>query len=145
MRPISLAVDVTNYVMLELGQPLHAYDRDRLHGADRGAPGRSGASSSTTLDGVERTLDAEDLLIADDSGPIGLAGVMGGATTEIPTQTGEPPVDRDRRGRALRPGRRSPAPARRHKLPSEASKRFERGVDPEAAGAAAQRAVDLLV
>ncbi|MCQ4082691.1 phenylalanine--tRNA ligase subunit beta [Streptomyces sp. RB6PN25] len=150
MRPISLAVDVTNYVMLELGQPLHAYDKNRLDGpigVRRAQPGEK----LTTLDGVQRVLDPEDLVITDNSGPIGLAGVMGGAHTEIADavrdeETGEvrgttevvieaahfDPVAVARTGR-------------RHKLISEASKRFERGVDPEAASAAAQRTVDLLV
>ncbi|WAU80779.1 phenylalanine--tRNA ligase subunit beta [Streptomyces sp. Qhu-G9] len=142
MRPISLAVDITNYVMLELGQPLHAYDRSRIQGAigvRRAEPGEK----LTTLDGTKRTLDAEDLVITDDRGPIGLAGVMGGANTEIDDTEGTTtevvieaahfdPISIART-------------ARRHKLASEASKRFERGVDPEAAAAAAQRTVDLLV
>ncbi|UGQ10717.1 phenylalanine--tRNA ligase subunit beta [Yinghuangia sp. ASG 101] len=139
MRPISLAVDITNYVMLELGQPLHAYDRAALQGPITVRRARDG-EKLTTLDGVQRVLDPEDLLITDDSGPIGLAGVMGGATTEIGLATGDivieaanfDPVSIART-------------ARRHKLGSEASRRFERGVDPEAARAAAQRAVDLLV
>ena len=82
MRPVSLAVDVTNYVMLELGQPLHAFDRGRLQGAiavRRAEPGET----LETLDHVRRTLDPEDLVITDDRGPIGLAGIMGGLTTEI--------------------------------------------------------------
>lgn len=82
MRPISLAVDITNYVMLETGQPLHAYDADRLAG---GIVVRNAQAGETliTLDDQERSLDPTDLVITDDSGPIGLAGVMGGASTEL--------------------------------------------------------------
>ena len=83
MRSISLAVDITNYVMLETGQPLHAYDADAAAGADRGAQGRAGRDSWSPSTTSTARLDADDLLITDDSGPIGLAGVMGGATTEL--------------------------------------------------------------
>ncbi|GHD96278.1 phenylalanine--tRNA ligase subunit beta [Streptomyces naganishii] len=142
MRPISLAVDITNYVMLELGQPLHAYDRSRIEGAI-GVRRAERGEKLTTLDGATRTLSTEDLVITDDRGPIGLAGVMGGAHTEIDDTEGTTtevvieaahfdPVSIART-------------ARRHKLSSEASRRFERGVDPQAASAAAQRTVDLLV
>ncbi|MFE5299040.1 phenylalanine--tRNA ligase subunit beta [Streptomyces sp. NPDC056632] len=150
MRPISLAVDVTNYVMLELGQPLHAYDRSRIDGpigVRRAEPGEK----ITTLDGTVRVLDAADLLITDNSGPIGLAGVMGGANTEIADPVADPEtgvvagttevVIEAAHFDAIAIART----ARRHKLSSEASKRFERGVDPQAAAAAAQRTVDLLV
>ncbi|MFI9581746.1 phenylalanine--tRNA ligase subunit beta [Streptomyces sp. NPDC052236] len=150
MRPISLAVDITNYVMLELGQPLHAYDRTRIDGpigVRRAEPGEK----LTTLDGVKRVLDAEDLVITDSRGPIGLAGVMGGANTEIADVDPHPEtgalhsttsvVIEAAHFDAVTIARS----ARRHKLASEASKRFERGVDPQAASAAAQRTVDLLV
>ncbi|MFJ1555821.1 phenylalanine--tRNA ligase subunit beta [Streptomyces mirabilis] len=142
MRPISLAVDITNYVMLELGQPLHAYDRTRVQGAI-GVRRAEQGEKLTTLDGVTRTLDAEDLVITDDRGPIGLAGVMGGANTEIDDSEGTTTevVIEAAHFDALSIART----ARRHKLASEASKRFERGVDPQAASAAAQRTVDLLV
>ncbi len=83
MRSVSLAVDITNYVMIETGQPLHAYDADRLAGGivvRDATPGER----LTTLDDVDRALSPEDLVITDDSGVIGLAGVMGGATTELP-------------------------------------------------------------
>jgi phenylalanyl-tRNA synthetase beta chain len=139
IRSISLPVDISNYVMLELGQPLHFYDQDKLSGeivVRRAVAGEKLA----TLDGKERSLDPEDLLITDASGPIGIAGVMGGAATEVSDATStvlieaahfeEVSIARSRR---------------RHKLPSEASKRFERGVDWHVANIAAQRAVDLLV
>ncbi|MFJ8465985.1 phenylalanine--tRNA ligase subunit beta [Streptomyces swartbergensis] len=145
MRPISLAVDVTNYVMMELGQPLHAYDRGLVQGTigvRRAEPGEK----LTTLDGVERTLDAEDLVITDDRGPIGLAGVMGGANTEIADHDNAENATADVVIEAAHFDAVSIArTARRHKLSSEASRRFERGVDPQAAAAAAQRTVDLLV
>ncbi|GAA1561508.1 phenylalanine--tRNA ligase subunit beta [Streptomyces globosus] len=150
MRPISLAVDVTNYVMLELGQPLHAYDRARLDGAI-GVRRAEQGEVLTTLDGVKRTLDAEDLVITDDSGPIGLAGVMGGANTEIADAVADPETGRvaGTTDVVIEAAHFDPIAisrtARRHRLSSEASKRFERGVDPQAASAAAQRTVDLLV
>ncbi len=139
IRSVSLAVDITNYVMLELGQPTHGYDLARLQGGITVRRATEGERFET-LDHVVRTLSSEDLLIADDSGPIGLAGVMGGTTTEISDATtdvlveaaGFDPVSIART-------------ARRHKLPSEASKRFERGVDPRMSPIAAQRVVDLLV
>ncbi|MFF9487388.1 phenylalanine--tRNA ligase subunit beta [Streptomyces sp. NPDC014676] len=145
MRPISLAVDVTNYVMMELGQPLHAYDRSLVQGTI-GVRRAEEGEKIVTLDGVERKLHAEDLVITDDRGPIGLAGVMGGADTEIADHddleksTGDVVIE------AAHFDQVSIArTARRHKLSSEASRRFERGVDPQAAAAAAQRTVDLLV
>ncbi|MCI3244289.1 MULTISPECIES: phenylalanine--tRNA ligase subunit beta [Streptomyces] len=145
MRPISLAVDVTNYVMMELGQPLHAYDRSLVQGTigvRRAEPGEK----LVTLDGVARTLDPEDLVITDDRGPIGLAGVMGGANTEIADHDDADNATSDVVIEAAHFDAVSIArTARRHKLSSEASRRFERGVDPQAAAAAAQRTVDLLV
>ncbi|MEV7370504.1 phenylalanine--tRNA ligase subunit beta [Streptomyces sp. NPDC090301] len=150
MRPISLAVDVTNYVMLELGQPLHAYDRSRLDGPI-GVRRAEAGEKITTLDGTVRVLDPADLVITDNRGPIGIAGVMGGANTEIADPETDPEtgvvtgtseiVIEAAHFDAISIART----ARRHKLASEASKRFERGVDPQAAAAAAQRCVDLLV
>jgi phenylalanyl-tRNA synthetase beta chain len=143
MRPISLIVDVTNYVMLELGQPLHAYDAARVSGPIVVRRAEAG-EKLRTLDDVERTLDPDDLLITDDSGPIGLAGVMGGASTEIagPGESGLIDV-------LIEAAHFDPAviarAARRHKLPSEASKRFERTVDPQLPPVAAERAAQLLV
>lgn len=145
MRPVSLTVDITNYVMLELGQPLHAYDRSSIQGAI-GVRRAEQGEKLTTLDGVTRTLDPEDLLITDDRGPIGLAGVMGGANTEIADHEHETGGTTDVVIEAAHFDSISIArTARRHKLSSEASRRFERGVDPLAAPAAAQRTVDLLV
>ncbi|WP_306319195.1 MULTISPECIES: phenylalanine--tRNA ligase subunit beta [unclassified Streptomyces] len=144
MRPISLAVDIANYVMMELGQPLHTYDRSLVQGAI-GVRRAEQGEALTTLDGVKRKLDAEDLVITDERGLIGLAGVMGGANTEIADHE-EGAGTTDVVVEAAHFDAVSIArTARRHKLPSEASKRFERGVDPQAASAAAQRAVDLLV
>jgi phenylalanyl-tRNA synthetase beta chain len=139
IRSISLAVDITNYVMLELGQPMHAWDAGSLRGdlvVRRARPGER----LTTLDGVDRALDPSDLVIADDTGPVSLAAVMGGSTTEVSPSTVDvlfeaahwDPVTVART-------------ARRHKLPSEAAKRFERGVDPRVPPAATARAVELLV
>lgn len=139
MRSLGILIDITNYVMLELGQPLHGYDLDRLSGGiivRRATPGEK----MTTLDGQERTLHVEDLLITDESGPIGLAGVMGGGTTEMSDST---------RNVLIEAATFDPVTiarsARRHKLPSEASKRFERGVDPLVPFVAARRAADLMV
>lgn len=139
IRSISLVVDITNYVMLELGQPIHAYDLAAVSG---GILVRRAVAGETlvTLDGQTRALHAEDLLITDDSGPIGLAGVMGGASTEI----GEATVDVLVEAAHFEPVSIART-SRRHKLPSEASRRFARGVDPLVAEAAAQRVVDLLV
>jgi phenylalanyl-tRNA synthetase beta chain len=139
MRPISLAVDVTNYVMLETGQPLHAFDRGLLTGAI-GVRRARRREVLTTLDDVERTLDPADMVVTDDTGPIALAGVMGGASTEIGPATTDILLE----AAHWDPGSIART-SRRHRLPSEASRRFERGVDPEIAGVALQRCVDLLV
>ncbi|MCF1594421.1 phenylalanine--tRNA ligase subunit beta [Streptomyces muensis] len=145
MRPISLAVDVTNYVMMELGQPLHAYDRGLVQGTI-GVRRAEEGEKIVTLDGVERKLHAEDLVITDERGPIGLAGVMGGANTEIADHEDVENASTEIVIEAAHFDQVAIArTARRHKLSSEASRRFERGVDPAAAAAAAQRTVDLLV
>jgi phenylalanyl-tRNA synthetase beta chain len=138
IRSISLIVDITNYVMLELGQPIHAYDLDKLVGGftiRRAKPGER----FETLDGKVRTLDPEDLLIDDESGPVGLAGVMGGASTEISDATTNVLVEAGN-WEAVGIART----ARRHKLWSEAARRYERGVDPAVAAAGAARVVQLL-
>lgn len=139
MRSISIVVDITNYVMLELGQPIHAYDADKLAGGitvRRAQPGEK----LTTLDEKVRDLHVEDLLICDQSGPIGLAGVMGGLSTEVSGSTKSVLIEA-----ALFDPISIARSARRHKLPSEASKRFERGVDPEIGPIAAARVAQLLV
>ncbi|HET7723599.1 MAG TPA: phenylalanine--tRNA ligase subunit beta [Propionibacteriaceae bacterium] len=139
MRSVSLSVDITNYVMLETGQPLHAYDADRLSGGIVVREAKPG-ERLTTLDDVDRLLDPEDLVITDDSGVIGLAGVMGGQTTELSETTTNILIE----AASFAPVQISRT-ARRHKLPSEASRRFERWVDPNAAYSAAHRVADLLV
>jgi phenylalanyl-tRNA synthetase beta chain len=139
IRSLGVLIDITNYVMVELGQPIHGYDLDKLRG---GITVRRAAAGEKieTLDGQVRTLDPEDLLITDESGPIGLAGVMGGGTTEMGPQT---------RNVLIEAATFDPVSiartARRHKLPSEASRRYERGVDPAIAVVAARRVADLMV
>ncbi len=140
MRPISLAVDVTNYVMMLLGQPLHAFDLDDLSGeivVRRARPGER----LRTLDDVDRALHPEDLLItAGGEVVLGLAGVMGGEFSEVSDTT---------TGVLIEAAHFDPVTvartSRRHRLVTEASKRFERGVDPAVADTAAQLAADLLV
>jgi len=144
MRPISLAVDVTNYVMLDLGQPLHAYDLATL--AEPLVVRRARAGETLrTLDDQVRALHAEDLLVTDSpegrgSRPIGLAAVMGGAATEVGPTTSDLLIEAAHFDPVT-----VARSARRHKLPSEAAKRFERGVDPRLPRVAVARVVDLLV
>jgi len=139
MRSLGVLIDITNYVMLELGNPIHGYDLDKLQGGIVVRRATEG-ERMTTLDGQERALHVEDLLITDGSGPIGLAGVMGGGTTEMSDET---------RNVLIEAATFDPVTiartARRHKLPSEASKRFERGVDPLIPFVAARRVADLMV
>lgn len=139
IRSLGILVDITNYVMIELGQPIHGYDLDRLTG---GITVRRASAGETlqTLDGKTRDLHPEDLLITDDSGPIGLAGVMGGASTEMTDATRNVLIEA-----ATFDTVSIARTARRHKLPSEASRRFERGVDPAIAFPAAARVAELLV
>jgi len=139
MRPISLGVDISNYVMLELGQPNHCYDRAKLAGPIRVRRATAG-EKIVTLDGVTRPLTPEDLLIADDNGAIGIAGVMGGENTELSGTTTDIVIE----AAHFDPVTIYRA-ERRHKLPSEASRRFERGVDPELPAYAADRVAQLLV
>jgi len=139
MRPINNFVDVTNYVMLELGQPLHAFDLDRVQGGQirvrRAKPGER----LVTLDGSARVLIPEDLVIADAAGPIGLAGVMGGEASEITAATRRVFVESAYFRREL-----IRATSRRLGLRSEASSRFEKGIDPGGTWRAAMRAGSLM-
>ncbi len=138
MRPISAAVDVTNYVMLELGQPLHAFDAGALKG-ELVVRKANGGEKLATLDGAVRALDPDDVVICDDSGPVSLAGIMGGASTEVGENTTDVLLEA-----ATWDPLSVARTARRHKLPSEASKRFERAVDPALAPVALERAAQLL-
>lgn len=138
VRPISPAVDVTNYVMLELGHPMHAFDAARLSGGLTVRRARAG-ETLTTLDDTERTLDPEDVVICDETGPVSLAGVMGGASTEVSEQTTDVLLEA-----AVWDPLAVFRTIRRHKLPSEAGKRYERGVDAAASVAALDRAATLL-
>ncbi len=138
MRSISLVVDVTNYVMLELGQPLHAFDKAKISGGL--TIKRAGKSQPfTTLDGQVRQLDPEDLMVCDDKQPLALAGTMGGASSEISSTTTEIALEAVRFEPVL-----IAKNSRRHKLSSEASRRLERGVDPSLAQFASARFVQLL-
>jgi phenylalanyl-tRNA synthetase beta chain len=139
MRSISLAVDVTNYVMIELGQPLHAFDRAKIiegleitYAQDK--------SKFTTLDGQERELAATDLVVRDTKQVLALAGTMGGLDSEITDST---------KSIAIEAVRFDPIAiaknSRRHKLSTEASRRLERGVDPSLAEYASARAAELLI
>ena len=138
MRPISLAVDVTNYVMLETGRPIHGYDGDKLRGTVVVRRATTG-ERLTTLDGVDRELSTEDLVVCDDSGVIGLGGVMGGETTEMSDATTTVVIEAAHWDAVamFRTGKR-------HKLTSEAGKRNERGVDPTICEVAADRVAELL-
>ena len=139
LRPIRPVVDVTNYVMLELGQPLHAYDLRRLksHLEVRGA--RAGERLKL-LDGRELELVADALVIADASGPVGLAGVMGGEKSGIAADTADVFLEG-----AFFPPDSVAGVARRYGLVTDAAQRFERGVDPRGQERAIERATQLLI
>ncbi|MDE2127028.1 MAG: phenylalanine--tRNA ligase subunit beta [Armatimonadetes bacterium] len=139
MRPINNVVDVTNYVMLELGQPMHAFDRERLAGDTIRVRTAESGETLETLDGVHRSLEAGTLLIADSKAPIALAGVMGGRDTEIGPDTTSILLESASFGaRAVRRTSRALG------LRTEASYRFERGVDPDGAVRALARVCELL-
>jgi phenylalanyl-tRNA synthetase beta chain len=140
MRPVSNIVDVTNYVMLETGNPTHAYDLARLAGPRIEVRTVRGEETLTTLDGEHRTLDPDDLLICDASGPIALAGVMGGEPTEIGASTTDVLMEV-----ANFTARTVLRTARRHRMSTEGSYRWAREVPPETVPLAAGRCADLIV
>jgi phenylalanyl-tRNA synthetase beta chain len=138
MRSISPVVDVTNYVMHELGQPMHAYDLGKLKGGIWARMARAG-ESFTLLDGKAITAEPDDLVIADAEGPVGLGGVMGGLRTSVTTETTDVLLESAFFSSAAVLGR-----ARRFGLVTDASQRFERGVDPTQQVRAMERALVLL-
>ena len=138
MRPIDRIVDVTNYVMLELGQPLHAFDWDAVAEGTIVVRAARPGERLVTLDGRERELDPGDLVIADPRRALGLAGVMGGANSEVTPATRAVLLES-----AWFEPRRIRVTARRHGLRTEAAQRFEKGVDPAGVERAARRAMEL--
>lgn len=138
MRCISLVVDITNYVMLELGQPLHAFDKAKIKG---GLTIKRAIKTSkfVTLDGQERTLDPDDLMVCDEEQPLSIAGTMGGQYSEISESTTDIALEA-----AVFDQNCIAKNSRRHKLSSEASRRLERGVDPYLPQYASARFVQLL-
>lgn len=140
VRPISNLVDVTNYVMIELGQPIHGFDLDLVAGETLRVHKASPGDILRTLDGIERELSPNDIAISDADDVVSLAGVMGGASSEINDQT----------SRVLIEAANWDPPSilytsKRHDLRSEASARFERGVDPSLPDLATKRVAQLLV
>ncbi|MGA9160239.1 MAG: phenylalanine--tRNA ligase subunit beta [Actinomycetota bacterium] len=139
MRPLSAVIDATNYVMLELGQPMHPFDLELLTGRKIVVRRARGGELLVTLDDVERELIEDDLLIADAEKAVGIAGVMGSAAAEVSASTTEVLLESawfEPRG-ILRTSRRL-------LLPTEAAIRFSRGTDPEGTGPAADRAARLM-
>ncbi len=140
MRPINNIVDVTNYVMMEYGQPLHAFDYEQIRGRKIIVRRARGGETLTTLDGIERTLSDDMLVIADEAGAVAVAGVMGGATSEVTEKTTSvlleaanfDPASIHHTGNAL-------------KLLSEARMRFERGIRPELSTMALKRTTQLII
>lgn len=138
-RPVNAATDVTNYVMLLLGQPMHAFDAGKITGGLTVRNAEAGEKFET-LDHVERTLDPEDVVICDESGIQSMAGVMGGTRSEISETTTDVYFEA-----AVWDPRTVARTSRRHKLNSESSRRFERGVDPKLVETALDVACALLV
>ena len=140
MRPISNVVDITNYVMLTLGSPLHAFDLATLQGGGINVRRAGDGEKLTTLDGVERALTSDDLVIADDARAVALAGIMGGEATEVSADTHTILLEA-----ANFESHGVFRSSERHRLRSEASSRFEKGVDPHLADQAARWATELIV
>jgi phenylalanyl-tRNA synthetase beta chain len=140
IRSVSLAVDISNYVMLELGAPNHSYDLAKVDSGGLVVRRATAGEQLETLDAKKRTLDPADLVVADAQRVLGLAGVMGGAYSEISDTTTDVLVEA-----AIWDPITIARSVRRHKLPSEAAKRYERGVDPRMASVATARVVELLV
>lgn len=139
LRSINNVVDVTNFILWELGQPLHAYDLARLAQATLVARRARAGERLTTLDGVERELDPDMLVIADAEVPVGIAGVMGGADSEVTEATRDILIEGAHFDR-----KRVRVAARRLGMHTDASHRFERGADPEMCGLAVARAAALI-
>lgn len=140
LRPINNVVDITNLVMLEYGQPMHAFDFDRLAGAQIRVRRAAAGEKIVTLDGVERELTPETLVIADADKPVAVAGIMGGASTEVGPETVNVLLES-----ACFEARSVRGSAARLKLGTDSSYRFERGVDPQAAPLAMERAAELIL
>ena len=139
LRPIHPVVDVTNYVMLELGQPLHAYDLVKVQGPIRPRMAQAG-ERVTLLDDREIAINDDTLVITDDSGVIGLAGIMGGLSTAVSDTTQDVFFEA-----AFWPPDFMAGRARSYGMHTDASMRFERGVDPDGQGRAVERATELLL
>lgn len=138
LRPINAAVDVTNFILADLGQPLHAYDADKLKGNLR-VVNAAGGEVLPGLDGRTHTLNKGDLIIADDSGPVGLAGIVGGVPTSVTEGTTRVLLEaaQFKRSRITRTGQK-------HQIFSDARQRFERGISPAMTMTAALRAAQLI-
>ena len=139
IRPINNVVDVTNYVMLEYGQPMHAYDYDKVAGHQLTARAAKAGEALKTLDGTDRELTTDMLVIADANGPVGVAGVMGGLDSEVTEATTTIILES-----AVFKGSSIRRTARALGMRSEASGRFERGVNAEYSPVALDRAAQLL-
>ncbi len=139
LRPINNIVDITNYVMLELGQPLHAFDLSLVRGGEIIVRRASGDETVTSIDSIERKLDSEMLVIADTEGPVAIAGVMGGENSEINESTVDILIE-SANFNATSVRRTS----KRLQMSTDASYRFERGVDPAVCDYAAKRAAELV-